>query len=62
MTVARNRQREDKDVSNNLALLIRLAKMILDFNRVGSYTQPGREQGWQEQAKARASCSQGAGQ
>src|ERR687889_530153 len=27
--------------SNNLALLIRRAKMILDFNRVGSYTQPG---------------------
>ena len=25
----------------NLALLIRRAKMILDFNRVGSYTQPG---------------------
>ena len=28
-------------MSNNLALLIRRAKMILDFNRVGSYTQPG---------------------
>jgi hypothetical protein len=27
--------------SNNLALLIRRAKMILDFNRIGSYTQPG---------------------
>jgi mannosylglycerate hydrolase len=26
---------------DNLALLIRRAKMILDFNRVGSYTQPG---------------------
>jgi Trehalase len=27
--------------SNNLALLVRRAKMILDFNRIGSYTQPG---------------------
>jgi hypothetical protein len=41
LRAARNRQREDKNVSNNLALLIRRAKMILDFNRVGSYTQPG---------------------
>jgi hypothetical protein len=29
------------DTTNNLALLIRRAKMVLDFNRVGSYTQPG---------------------
>jgi hypothetical protein len=28
-------------MENNLALLIRRAKMVLDFNRVGSYTQPG---------------------
>jgi hypothetical protein len=29
------------DTTNNLALLIRRAKIVLDFNRVGSYTQPG---------------------
>lgn len=27
--------------SNNLALLIRRAKKVLDYNQVGSYTQPG---------------------
>ncbi len=35
------RVNEDADTLRNLALLIRRAKMILDFNRVGSYTQPG---------------------
>ena len=35
------RVNEDADTLRNLALLIRRAKMILDFNQVGSYTQPG---------------------
>ena len=32
---------ENANMLHNLPLLIRRAKMILDFNRVGSYTQPG---------------------